>query len=241
MEIFQIQFWLNFFKKKEKTVALIECNSKFYEFMEAMEKLQKTKKLLSTTAQSNVSTWGWNKDYSPLYPEDLIDIGVDYKFILVKETVKNIFKEGDLKQPWINSYDATYCNIFAYDLSCKILFSHSPWGKSHCANKLHWRISHNNEFKDVLISNKEDKTQKDAWTYTNAGYVVYFTAFNSDMSNDLLTTVTVEKKLAVLLPAILQLALNQLLVKRDIREKLYKPEQMLILIHGMQQKPRMFI
>jgi len=165
--------------------ARLTCSAAFYDLIEKLN-------AANITGNIPVSQWGWDiqKNFSftgrPPTSSD--------KFILTMKSAKSVLKDGDVKPPWDANYAATYCNLFAYDLSLDILFSHSPWGSSHCANKLHWRISHDNNFKKVSFTKNEDKPQKkDAWEYTQAGYVVYFTAFGPGINEDKLESVTAEK------------------------------------------------
>ena len=191
----QIGAFLSFWKPKEDTIALFEVDSAFYKFIEKLNLLQKVKNISMPLMDSNVSRWGWNKDFTPLNPNDFVDISPDYVFIVTKEQVKKIFNDGDRKPPWIAGYGNTYCNLFARDLSREILFSHSPWGTNAFANRLHWRIFHDSNFKKVPLAKEKNTVQKDAWTYTQAGYVVYYTAFGEGMNEDLLVTVSDESKI----------------------------------------------
>lgn len=122
-------------------------------------------------------------------------------------TTYNEGEEIPVIHPW---YPKTWCNVYASDLARTVLFpgmfksgdnntsdsDYAPWGGHACANWLHWRIYHNSNFKEISLTTVGSTSQKkDAWQYTQAGYVVYFTAFGDGMDKNLLNSVMDETKI----------------------------------------------
>ena len=149
--------------------------------------LQESKKY---STSKKVSEWEWNKSSNGIFSLNstvgLIDIKADDKFELIKVDMNATYSEGakiPVIHPW---YPRTFCNVYASDLARWILFpntfvagndksgsnEYAPWGKHDSAAKLHEAIINNinGHFKPVTFD--------EAWKYTNAGYVVYLTAYN---------------------------------------------------------------
>lgn len=132
-----------------------------------------------------VSDWDWEKDTRHLNFKlksftGLREYNRNDKFELVMRKLNDEYKEGEplpVIHPW---YPRTYCNVFASDLARTILFkgifttgeNYAPWGKHEAASIIHEKLI-NNENKHFKPLNHDE-----AWKYTNAGYVVYLTAYN---------------------------------------------------------------
>lgn len=135
------------------------------------------------------SEWKWIKNNEALEipsVSDFIDRTQDDKMILF---VNIDYKEQEGQEISIlhpRYGKTTWCNVYARDLSCIVLFpnlhtkKYAPWGKHGNANALHYVICHNPNFKK--INNEEDP-----WEYANKGYVVYLTNFGKGISEDVLS------------------------------------------------------
>ena len=68
----------------------------------------------------------------------------------------------------------TWCNVFARDLARDILLGYIPWKSNECANRLHYRITHDRQnFREIDF--------KKAWELTKKGFLVYLSAFNASL------------------------------------------------------------
>lgn len=128
----------------------------------------------------NASTWAWTKDDNGLSINDISSFSnrttSDRLIMFRNEEYKK--KEGEEISILCASYGSTtWCNIFARDLAYSILFpdilskNNAPWGSHARASILHDKIQNSNEFKPVTFD--------EAWKYTNAGYIVYLSSYNS--------------------------------------------------------------
>ena len=143
--------------------------------------LQESKKY---SFSKKASEWDWDKSSNVTFSLNstagLTDINVNDKFELIKVDMNATYSEGEeipVIHPW---YPRTFCNVYASDLARDILFpnvftsgsNYAPWGVHQSAARLN----------DVLIDNTNGQfkavTFDEAWKYTNAGYVVYLTAYN---------------------------------------------------------------
>jgi hypothetical protein len=136
------------------------------------------------SATKKVSEWDWqksNKEFSLNSTTGLADIQTGNAFELIKISLNDNYPEGNetpVIHPWRSR---TFCNVYASDLARDILFpsmftsksNYAPWGAHNPAAKLHdvLKDNTNGQFKSVTFN--------EAWEYTNAGYVVYLTAYNS--------------------------------------------------------------
>jgi hypothetical protein len=147
-----------------------------------VEALQESNKYSSS---KKVSEWDWNKSSNGTFSlnstNGLTDINTNNKFELIKVDMNATYPEGaeiPVIHPWCSG--RTYCNVYASDLARNVLFpnmftsgaNYAPWGAHQSASKLHdiLKGNTNGQFKAV--------THDEAWKYTNAGYVVYLTAYN---------------------------------------------------------------
>ena len=153
----------------------------------------------------NVSEWDWVKN-NGLFTLNSTSNLVNRQSTHAVELFENTEWTNRTGQPMPNihpSKSSTYCNLFATDLTRDILFpglfqgniwndKGTPWGGNQRANILHYRINKNAN--KVFVRVKMDGSDrsydnisgKTAWDYTEAGYVVYLTAFNQEMSMDYL-------------------------------------------------------
>jgi hypothetical protein len=142
--------------------------------------LQESKKYSNS---KKVSEWNWEKSngvFTLNSTVGLTDITDGNKFELIKVNLNDSYLEGaeiPVIHPW---HPRTFCNVYASDLARDILFpntftvgsNYAPWGTHQAAAYLHddIRNNKNGHFKAVTFD--------EAWKYTNAGYVVYLTAYN---------------------------------------------------------------
>lgn len=148
--------------------------------------------LISTIENSNrfndllmISEWDLEKGSNPLSftiknSSNLRDKVSDDKLELILRNLNTEFNEGDpipVIHPW---YPRTFCNVYASDLARTYLFpglfssgsNYAPWGKHQGAAYLHeeCKDNKNGKFKNLSLD--------EAWKYTNAGFLVYLTAYN---------------------------------------------------------------
>ena len=126
------------------------------------------------------SAWNWTNESK--YNRSLSDFTgfsdrteSDRLILYFDETYKS--KEGQEISILCQSYGNTWCNVFACDLANEVLFGNifgdihnGPWGSHGTASQMHDSINSSNQFKLIGFD--------DAWKYTNAGYVVYLSAYN---------------------------------------------------------------
>ncbi|MFW5879961.1 MAG: hypothetical protein ACOCUV_03975 [bacterium] len=148
----------------------------------------------------NISEWDWVKNnglFDLNSTSGLINRNSSHRIELFKnnEGATNSGKSMPSVHPLKNN---TYCNLFAMDLSRDILFpgqfhasihndNSSPWGGNQRANIIHYRINKNADstfvrVKKDISDSYNNPSGKNAWDFTEVGYVVYLTAFHKDMS-----------------------------------------------------------
>jgi hypothetical protein len=140
-----------------------------------------------------LSTAQWAWDVSPYQLKNTNNLRT-YKasdnFTIKKIMAKGTIAEGQVKPPWIGCYNETYCNLYASDLAREKLFQgnglfegnllnnkYAPWGKHGRASEIHDAIKASSNFIPIKIDENVAGFVR-AWELTNAGYVVYLTAYN---------------------------------------------------------------
>jgi hypothetical protein len=176
--------------KIQGRILIIEISPHYISIVKSM---QTEKKYHGT---KSVSEWDWTKantgaGFSLTSTNGLSDYNImEDKFALTKVSLNEKdapHMEGKKMSTIHHSYSNTYCNVYASDLARQILFpglfitsdsrigssDYAPWGAHNRAASLHDAIRNNNNghFKSVTFD--------EAWRYTNKGYVVYLTAYNS--------------------------------------------------------------
>jgi hypothetical protein len=147
-----------------------------------------------------VSQWVWSKsaDGPPIFTlsssTGLREKNYNDKFLLIKRKMEDEFTEGEpipLIHPW---FPRTFCNIYASDLARENLFpgvfsgssgtsTYAPWGPHTKASYIHDVMAISDKF--VALKNGEDPQGfVEAWKRTNAGYVVYLSAYNRKYYTD---------------------------------------------------------
>jgi len=144
-------------------------------------------------ATQKVSDWSW--EYTDTYNRILSNLSsmsdrTSNDKLVLQFDDSYIGNEGGEINILCPAYNNTWCNVFASDLSREILFQdifsdisdiksseYAPWGKHDFANRIHWQI-YNDDENFIEISETTSATE---WDYIKAGYVVYQTAFGSDI------------------------------------------------------------
>lgn len=140
-----------------------------------------------------LSTAQWAWDVSPYQLKNTNNLRVyqpSDNFTIKKIMAKGTIAEGQVKPPWIGCYSQTYCNLYASDLAREKLFQgyglfegnllnikYAPWGKSGRASEIYDAIKTSSNFIPIKIDENVAGFVR-AWKLTNAGYVVYLTAYN---------------------------------------------------------------
>ena len=119
---------------------------------------------LSDWPQLSVKSWTPNIPEILQYHSHILDLNVcRYKMKW------EILEQGEVLplMAWhqIHGWRATYCNLFAGDLSNKV-FNQIPWDSHKPANEIFSYMPTKSHF--ISLS------WQDAWKYINAGYIVYF-------------------------------------------------------------------
>ena len=133
-----------------------------------------------------VSNWSW--EYTDKYDRiltnlsNMSDTTSNDKLILEFDD-SYIGNEGGEISILCLAYNNTWCNVFASDLSREILFqdlfadsydiendNYAPWGPHDFASRIHDVLNTGEGFSPVGFD--------EAWNYTNAGYIVYLSAYN---------------------------------------------------------------
>ena len=173
-----------------------------YNILNQVENCGKTNKSLV------VSKWSWNNNKEISNRDNLINRTNDDKFIMYWDSETYNSCEGEEMPQYVQyfychqnkngEWSRTYCNVFACDLANEVLFgnifgriTYGPWGKHRSANDLYNVIDNdeNKQFKKI------EKGVDDPWIYTNNGYVVYLTSYNSSGSGHIATCYPDEKKI----------------------------------------------
>gem|GEM_PF-3867238 len=166
-----------------------------YDILSQVENCGKTNKSLV------VSKWSWNNNKEISNMDNLINRTNDDRFIMYWDSETYNSCEGEEMPQYVQYFygngHRTYCNVFACDLANEVLFgnifgriTYGPWGKHKSANGLYNAID-NDETKQFK---KIEKGLDDPWLYTNKGYVVYLTSYNSSGSGHIATCYPDEKK-----------------------------------------------
>ncbi|ALO13826.1 hypothetical protein L21SP5_00146 [Salinivirga cyanobacteriivorans] len=138
-------------------------------------------------SNQKVSDWSWeyvnrlNRRITNL--SEMSDRNSNDKLILKfdESSTQNEGSEIPILSPVFNN---TWCNVFASDMTRQILFpgffssnnsnisnsNYAPWGPHNYASKIHDVLNTGEGFSPVGFG--------EAWNYTNAGYIVYLTAYN---------------------------------------------------------------